>query len=68
MDCKFRKHCSISMGNFFEIVKDEFMKLGEQLPPMGKDEGELAQTPYIKALDREIDKYEMLEDQYENVQ
>jgi len=48
--------------NFFQIVKEEFMKIGEKLPTMGDDEDEdLSRSPYMKSLDNEIAKYEKIE-------
>jgi hypothetical protein len=48
--------------NFFEIVKEEFMRLGERLPTMGDGGGEMSSSPYIALLDNEIKKYRELEE------
>lgn len=58
----YRQHIR-DFRNFFEIVKEEFMKLSEQLPTMGEDEGEIADTPYVQALDAEIAYYTRLEEE-----
>lgn len=47
--------------NFFEIVKEEFMRLGEYLPTMGDGGGEMSSSPYIGLLDKEIERYRELE-------
>lgn len=48
--------------NFFEIVKEEFMRLGEHLPTMGDSgSGEMSSSPYVRLLDREIAHYRRLE-------
>lgn len=48
--------------NFLQIVRDEFMKLGETLPTMGEDDMEELTSPYIKILDQEIAKYRQIVD------
>jgi hypothetical protein len=47
--------------NFFEIVKEEFMKIGELLPTMGDDDMSKPSMPYIKELNREINVYRNFE-------
>lgn len=47
-----------NFANFFEIVKDEFMRYREDLPAMGDDDGtDAADNPYVKHIDQEIKKY-----------
>lgn len=51
-----------NFANFFEIVKDEFMRYRETLPTMGDDdEADAADNPYVKDISNEIDRYMEIE-------
>lgn len=43
--------------NFFQIVKEEFMTIGEMLPTLGGQTSHKVENEFVKDIQREIDKY-----------
>lgn len=51
----------LNFMNFLQIVKEEFMTIGEMLPKLGDDDGmRQVDSRIVKELDKEINKYDQM--------